>query len=83
MASDDDQKMNKTVGSIMATVVGIIMICSVMIPIVSSQINAVEAMDNLNSSLKPISSLIAVVVMMTVVGLIVAVVKGMNRAGDR
>lgn len=70
MASD---KIDTVVGACIAAALGVIMICSVLIPIVTGQLDLLTSDESAKYG-----ALIGVVVIMTIVGLIISIVRHFN-----
>ena len=72
--------MDKTINSILTAFIAVILIASAFIPVAINQINAIPSMINfpegaLISSVTPYVTLLSVVVIVTIVGIVVGVIK--------
>lgn len=77
-----EDSLDRVIGICIAAALGAILVCSMVIPVVSSMLGT---LDVTNEALGPVSdqlgtwtTLIELVVMMVIVGLIIAVVKGVT-----
>ncbi len=79
-----DDKLDIVIGACIAGVVGIILLCSVCIPIAVDQIGGLSNIKGITSSqLSQSESMIWIVVIMLVVGLIIAIIRHFNGSGSR
>lgn len=72
--------MDKTIKSILTAFIAVILLASAFIPVAINQINAIPSMINVGegaliSSLTPYTTLLSVVIIVTIVGIIVGVIK--------
>ena len=72
--------MDKTINSILTAFIAVILIASAFIPVAINQINAIPKLVNipenaLISDITPFSTLLSVVVIVTIVGIVVGVIK--------
>lgn len=72
--------MDKTIKSILTAFIAVILLASAFIPVAISQINAIPSMvtisdDSLISSVAPYTTLLSVVIIVTIVGIVVGVIK--------
>ena len=72
--------MDKTIKSILTAFIAVILLASAFIPVAISQINAITSMvtisdDSLISSVAPYTTLLSVVIIVTIVGIVVGVIK--------
>lgn len=77
-------KLDTVIGACIAGVVGIILICSMAIPIAVQQIGGLSDIAGISDSqVSQFSSLLGVVVIMLIVGLIIAIIRHFNGSGSR
>ena len=72
--------LDKTINSILTAFIAVILIASAFIPVAINQINAIPTLVNipekaLISDITPFSTLLSVVVIVTIVGIVVGVIK--------
>lgn len=72
--------MDKTIKSILTAFIAVILLASAFIPVAISQINAIPSMvtisdNSLISSVTPYTTLLSVVIIVTIVGIVVGVIK--------
>ena len=78
---EGEDKIDKVVISIVALIVGVVMLCSAAIPIISSQVTGLN--DLISGSVMNIpmlQSLIGVAVVFTILGLIIVIVRGYTKS---
>lgn len=83
--SSGEDRIDKVVMSIVALIIGVVLIASAAIPIISSQVNGLSDLKNVTGQVLDISmfqTLIGVTVVLAILGLIIAVVRGYTK-GDR
>lgn len=77
-------KLDTVIGACIAGVVGIILICSMAIPIAVQQIGGLANVTGISAAEKATwTSMIEVVVLMLLVGLIIAIIRHFNGSGSR
>lgn len=77
-------KLDTVIGACIAGVVGIILICSMAIPIAVQQIGGLANITGITAAEKSAwTSMIEVVVLMLLVGLIIAIIRHFNGSGSR
>lgn len=77
-------KLDTVIGACIAGVVGIIMICSMAIPIAVQQIGNIGNVAGITLAEKTAwTSMVEVVVLMLLVGLIIAIIRHFNGSGSR
>lgn len=74
----DDNAIDKTITSAIAAGLGVILVCSFVIPIVVKMLGQIQDIGLNSADLATYTTLIGLVVIMTIVGLIVAVVRGFS-----
>lgn len=74
----DDNAIDKTITSAIAAGLGVILVCSFVIPIVSKMLGSIADVGLSSGDLATYSTLIGLVVIMTIIGLIVAVIRGFS-----
>ena len=78
---EGEDKIDKVVISIVALIIGVVMLCSAAIPIISSQVTGLN--DLISGSVLNIpmlQSLIGVAVVFTILGLIIVIVRGYTKS---
>lgn len=78
---EGEDKIDKVVISIVALIVGVVMLCSAAIPIISSQVTGLN--DLISGSVMNIpmlQSLLGVAVVFTILGLIIVIVRGYTKS---
>ena len=65
-------KIDTTINSVTAAIIGVVLVCSALIPIAVGQL---DFLDTLGEGVSQYASLISVVVIVTIVGLIIGVIK--------
>lgn len=77
-------KLDTVISACIAGVVGMILLCSMVIPIAVQQIGSIEDIPGISSSdASAWTGLLSVVVIMLIVGLIIAVIRHYNGSGSR
>ena len=77
-------KLDTVIGACIAGVVGIILICSMAIPIAVQQIGNIGSVTGITLAEKTAwTSMVEVVVLMLLVGLIIAIIRHFNGSGSR
>lgn len=77
-------KLDTVIGACIAGVVGIILICSMAIPIAVQQIGNIGNVTGITLAEKTAwTSMVEVVVLMLLVGLIIAIIRHFNGSGSR
>lgn len=84
----DDNSIDKTVTNCVAAGLGAILICSFVIPIVSSMLKMITQKDSSGSyifsgDVATWETLIGLVVVMTIIGLVIALVRGFSLRSER
>lgn len=77
-------KLDTVIGACIAGVVGIILICSMAIPIAVQQIGNIASVTGITTAEKTAwTSMVEVVVLMLLVGLVIAIIRHFNGNGTR
>ncbi len=77
-------KLDTVIGAAVAGVVGVILLCSMVIPIAVQQIHGLSSIPNITSDqVNSFSSLLGVVIIMLIVGLIIAIIRHYQGSGSR
>lgn len=71
--------MDKTINSILTALIAVVLIASAFIPVVIKQINALSQIEGMDSTY---TTLISVVVIMTIIGIIIGVIKSYSSDSD-
>lgn len=79
----DDNAIDKTITSAIAAGLGVILVCSFVIPIVVKMLGNIANIGLSSGDLATYSTLIGLVVIMTIIGLIVAVIRGFSLSSKR
>lgn len=79
-----DDKIDNTISSVTATIVGVVLICSALIPIAIGQISFLNGLTvgTGGPDMSQYVSLIEVVITMVIIGLVVIVVRSYTRHGE-
>ena len=84
--------MDKTINSILTALIAVVLIASAFIPVVIKQISALSSLVDPSGNMPMYTTLISVVVIMTIIGIIIGVIKsyssndngdGFNNEGKR
>lgn len=79
----DDSAIDKTISSAVAAGLGVIMVCAFVIPIVTKMLGQIQDIGLSSGDLATYSTLIGLVVIMTIIGLIIAVIRGFSLSSNR
>lgn len=84
----DDNSIDKTVTNCVAAGLGAILICSFVIPIISSMLKMITQKDSTGAyiftgDVATWETLIGLVVVMTIIGLVIALVRGFSLRSER
>lgn len=83
----DDNSIDKTITNCIAAGLGVILICSFVIPIVSSMLKMITQKENgqyiFSGDIATWETLIGLVVVMTIIGLVIALVRGFSLRAER
>ena len=71
--------MDKTINSILTALIAVVLIASAFIPVVIKQINNLSKIEGMDSTY---TTLISVVVIMTIIGIIIGVIKSYSSDSD-
>ena len=71
--------MDKTINSILTALIAVVLIASAFIPVVIKQINNLSKIEGMDSTY---TTLISVVVIMTIIGIIIGVIKSYTSDSD-
>lgn len=71
--------MDKTINSILTALIAVVLIASAFIPVVIKQINNLSQIEGMDSTY---TTLISVVVIMTIIGIIIGVIKSYSSDSD-
>ena len=75
--------LDKTINSIITALIAVVLIASAFIPIVISQLDALKKYAaGIQADVSMYESLITVVVVMTIIGIIIGVIRTYQRGGD-
>ena len=77
---EGEDKIDKVVISIVALIIGVVLLCSAAIPIISSQVTGLNKITGSVLDIATFQTLIGVAVIFTILGLIVVIVRGYTKS---
>ena len=81
---DDNSKLDTVINSMIVLIVGVIILCSAAIPVISSQVSFLDSLAS--TSLLDIQTyevLIGVAILMVIIGLVIGIIKMYTGKSDR
>ena len=81
---DDNSKLDTVINSMIVLIVGVIILCSAAIPVISSQVSFLDSLAS--TSLLDIQTyevLIGVAILMAIIGLVIGIIKMYTGKSDR
>ena len=76
-------QLDKSVNTVLAVLVSVVMICSALIPIALQQIANLSQLPEAYGDVSKYVSIIEVVLVLTIVGLLIMIVRGYSRGGEQ